>query len=763
MPRDLLYASFKDAPYTSQFVGSIHPELKEAQQVLNQTYDVARENDSKKLAVMKDLLQKAHPKDTEAAKALYESAWTNLQENAKAGDYENMLHKTTNEARQFNVNASKIVENKKRIDEAYKKLMDDPNKSEAAKKSIWDNLIMRGQDSLGYDKNQGIVTGEGFKDKDIANDYSFSNEAFNVGKLVKDDIISGKYAETKNGAYGWYKPVTDKQGNTTYTQSTDANDPNGKVFKRTSSGKLEEVSTQEINDTLTNYWKSNRAAQGYINREVDRNSIPTLDAIDNSNLSPQEKQLAKQRVKDQTYQQLHQNEIAPAIEAAKIALGYKKKSVATDYTFDAGLDKSLKLDAARENTVREFSSETSPSTPTVNPYAPQVSTIDPKNPPTNLVTMGNTPISSKEELAKILLAKGEEIKRPMTETQAYELADRALNFTLYNQGESNSTSSKLKLYGLNVKKYSEQEVDKIKTDEANKMMANSLNFKLPLGIVDNANMNPVMTLTGMSTKQIQELYKKVIPSMGKISLSGHIASPEMNKKMTSVLYSQADQSKFELHDGKNIVEFNGLNEVRDYMVKNGYKSDSKMGPNDFELVNRRTLSTNGEHGDFQVRIKGDKKNLSLYTRGGDALTKYTSPVNQVAKNSFLQGTDTYNSPENLGQVEVGGIPTDYFTKTVPNKNFTGKKDQSPFITVVYSKISGSNSKFTARPLMNYGKDYPRPQTGTFLELVENTVVKKLSNTPFAGTQGLTEKEAKNTLGEDSPDNQLPEDPTFYSE
>ena len=37
MPKDLLYASFKDAPYTSQFVGSIHPELKEAQQVLNQT------------------------------------------------------------------------------------------------------------------------------------------------------------------------------------------------------------------------------------------------------------------------------------------------------------------------------------------------------------------------------------------------------------------------------------------------------------------------------------------------------------------------------------------------------------------------------------------------------------------------------------------------------------------------------------------------------------------------------------------------------
>ena len=109
--------------------------------------------------------------------------------------------------------------------------MDDPNKSEAAKKSIWDNLVMRGQDSLSYDKNRGIVTGEGFKDKDIANDYSFSNEAFNVGKLVKDDIISGKYAATKNGAYVWYNPITNKQ-------STNADDPNARVFKRTSEGKL---------------------------------------------------------------------------------------------------------------------------------------------------------------------------------------------------------------------------------------------------------------------------------------------------------------------------------------------------------------------------------------------------------------------------------------------------------------------------------------------------------------------------------------------
>ena len=61
----------------------------------------------------------------EITESMFKTFWQDV-ENAKAGDYENMLHKTTNEARQFNVNASKIVAEKQRIDEALKAIDDNP-------------------------------------------------------------------------------------------------------------------------------------------------------------------------------------------------------------------------------------------------------------------------------------------------------------------------------------------------------------------------------------------------------------------------------------------------------------------------------------------------------------------------------------------------------------------------------------------------------------------------------------------------------------
>ena len=244
MPKDLLYASFKDAPYTSQFVGSTFNELKDAQQVLNQTYDVARENDSKKLAVMKDLLQKAHPKDTEAAKALYESAWTNLQENAKAGDYENMLHKTTNEARQFNINASKIVAEKQRIDNYIKQLDEDKTINDADKADL-KRMALSGQNSLQYDKNQGLVVGEGFKEDPFAKDVNFSkviDEGYAKGFIL--DIIGGSGSQI----------VTDKR--------------TGLPLLIDSKGNTKEVKASDIEAATAKYLTDDPDAQAHIDREA---------------------------------------------------------------------------------------------------------------------------------------------------------------------------------------------------------------------------------------------------------------------------------------------------------------------------------------------------------------------------------------------------------------------------------------------------------------------------------------------------------------
>jgi len=201
MPKDLLYASFKDAPYTSQFVGSIHPELKDAQQVLNQTYDLSKESDSKLAAVARDMAQKAHPKDTQAAQALFEDYSAKLAERAKAGNYERMLHETTNDARQFNVNASKIVAEKQRIDEALKAIDDNSNYT-ADDKALRKRMTIAHQKGLTYDKNQGIVGGEGFQADRFAPTFDTPKELDDITKGIIPDqtaTANGSFVREKTG------------------------------------------------------------------------------------------------------------------------------------------------------------------------------------------------------------------------------------------------------------------------------------------------------------------------------------------------------------------------------------------------------------------------------------------------------------------------------------------------------------------------------------------------------------------------------------
>jgi len=731
MPSPLSFIKLRDAEYVDQFAGSVVPELKDAQKVLNERYDLAEENDSKRAAVAREMMQNVAKKDEVQARLAYEKAMGDIEANKARGDYENMYGKTANSARQFSVNAAKFIKEKQLMDAEWKRVQELKGVSDSQKQEIWDNITALNNKPLTFNPEDNVVEGEHFKSVNIADDVDKAKLLAGYGSLMKADVDAGK-----SDKYGYFTPDGKR---------VTSSDPNAILFKVSNGKRVERVTETDLDQMGRDILKADPKVRDEADRYLRQKTGLKFKEIDeNPNLTVSEKQIAKDNLVNSVQKDMEENQYKPAIEAIKNIFGYHNIAKENKIDFDALGLFDLKSKAAREQVVRDFSSETSPSTPTVNPYAPKVSTIDPKNPPTNLVTIGNSPIGSKEELANVLMTKGVEIKRPMTESQALELADRALNFSLHNQDEFNSTTNKLKLYGVNVRKYSEQEIEKIKTNEANEMMASNLNFNLPQGLVDNANMNPVMTLNGMSAKQVQDLYKKVIPAMGKISLSGHIASPDMNKNMSDVLYSQADQSKFEFHDGDKVVEFNGLNEVRDYMVEKGYKTNAEMKDSDFQLVNRRTLSTNGEHGDFQVKIKGDKKDLSLYTRGGDGLTRYTAAVNEVAKNSFLQGKDTY-TPDSPGQIDMGGIPTEYFTKTVPNKHFDNKKDQIPFITVVYSRPLGENSSFVARPLMNY-KEYPSSKAGSFLNLAENIVFQKLSNTPFAGTKGLTEKEAKNTLG-----------------
>jgi hypothetical protein len=201
MPKDLLYASFKDAPYTSQFVGSTFNELKDAQQVLNQTYDVSKESDSKLAAVARDMAQKAHPKDSKAAQDLLTHIQEKLDTRSKSGRYEDMLHETTNDARQFNVNTGKILAEKQRIDEALKAIDDNPAYT-ADDKALRKQMTIAHQSGLTYNKNQGLVEGQGFQADRFAPTFDTPKELDDITKGIIPDqtaTANGKFVREKTG------------------------------------------------------------------------------------------------------------------------------------------------------------------------------------------------------------------------------------------------------------------------------------------------------------------------------------------------------------------------------------------------------------------------------------------------------------------------------------------------------------------------------------------------------------------------------------
>ena len=233
MPKDLLYASFKDAPYTSQFVGSIHPELKEAQQVLNQTYDLSKESDSKLAAVARDMAQKAHPKDTQAAQALFEDYSAKLAERAKAGNYERMLHETTNDARQFNVNASKIVAEKQRIDEALKAIDDNPAYT-ADDKALRKRMTVAHQSGLTYNKNQGLVEGEGFQADRFAPTFDTPRVLDDITKgFIPDQTATagGRFIHKKTGDGETRLMFQTNDGTTRFVKEDDVKNFVGDILK----------------------------------------------------------------------------------------------------------------------------------------------------------------------------------------------------------------------------------------------------------------------------------------------------------------------------------------------------------------------------------------------------------------------------------------------------------------------------------------------------------------------------------------------------
>jgi hypothetical protein len=223
MPQPLSFIKLRDAEYVDQFAGSVVPELKDAQKVLNERYDLAEENDSKRAAIAREMMQNVADKDKGQAQLAYKRAMDDIEANKAKGDYENMYGKTANSARQFSVNAAKFIGEKKRID-SY---LDQLNKREDisnANKAVLREMALSKQNALAFDPDNNLVLGDGFKEDAFSKDLNVDAWANKMSEGFIPDQTSwngGKFIRKKTGDGGDRLMFVDNKGTEKFVTPTD--------------------------------------------------------------------------------------------------------------------------------------------------------------------------------------------------------------------------------------------------------------------------------------------------------------------------------------------------------------------------------------------------------------------------------------------------------------------------------------------------------------------------------------------------------------
>lgn len=284
--RGLLYPEFRDVNYTPQFVGSIYPELKETQQVLNQRYDLAQDQDSKTAAALQDLMQNTHEKDLQQAQLVYQHYLDRLQERAKSGRFEQMLPQTINDSRKFNSNASKFIAEKQRIDSYLKNLDEDKTISNSEKASL-KKMALSGQNSLTYDPNTGIVGGSGFREDRFAKDVNLDDWANKMSEGFIPDQTSwngGKFVREKVGNGEDRLMFVEKGGKKRYVTPQDVQSYVSDIAKADADvqGYLDRLTRQELFTAGEDWRNPNPDAYNIVRQKVERDALsPILRAMGN--------------------------------------------------------------------------------------------------------------------------------------------------------------------------------------------------------------------------------------------------------------------------------------------------------------------------------------------------------------------------------------------------------------------------------------------------------------------------------------------------
>lgn len=321
MPQPLSFIKLRDAEYVDQFAGSVVPELKDAQKVLNERYDLAEENDSKRAAVAREMMQNVADKDKGQAQLAYKRAMDDIAANQARGDYENMYGKTANSARQFSVNAAKFIKEKQLMDAAWKDLSARKDISESQKEKIWNNNVMLANKPLTFNEKENVVEGEHFRPVNIAADIDALKTFSSYGEKMKADVDAGK-----NENYGYY---------TVEGKRVKSTDPGAILFHTANGKRVERVKEEDLKKMTEDIAAADPTFKDYTNRKIIQETGLLFKEIDEDpTLSPQERKLKKDALEQQVRADIKTNELDPATSAVMNIFGFHNIAKENRIDFD---------------------------------------------------------------------------------------------------------------------------------------------------------------------------------------------------------------------------------------------------------------------------------------------------------------------------------------------------------------------------------------------------------------------------------------------
>lgn len=750
MPSPLSFIKLRDAEYVDQFAGSVVPELKDAQKVLNERYDLAEENDSKRAAVAREMMQNVADKDKGQAQLAYEKAMGDIEANKARGDYENMYGKTANSARQFSVNAAKFIKEKKLMDDAWKDFSARKDILESEKQKIWDNNVMLANKPLTFNEKENVVEGEHFRPVNIAANIDALKTFTGYAEKMKADIDAGE-----NERYGYFTPDGKR------AKSTDAG---AMLFHTTNGWKRERVTESEIEKMTMDVAEADPTFKDYTNRKIVQETGLLFKKIDEDpTLSPQEKQLQKADHIQKVKNDIKTTEYDPATRAVKNIFGYHNNADVNRLKADGLTMSDLKSRGAGTPPPSPFTGAKVVTEASDNPNATKEEDLEPSKHFQSYVkdADGNT-IKSKTDIMlnvanqlsdpvkveaiipklprewrdMMLASRNNPEQRKANIARISEsLAGHATNvndasfYELFDKLDNSNTQDYLSVFGLSAVPYTEKEKTTNNTDE---FFGNAVNSdpdkeenqvqienrptgsnlfnvlqEIEANVVRDKKPKDEVTKQRLVKETYNNIYRTALKGIKKTALPGDVRGDKGNSVLEDITWNNKDQAQWFIeHEGKT-KNFSNFTSLQNFLIEEGlHAADKPIERSSFKIAHARPVSPQGNSGDMGVTFVTSKgKNINIFGKGVLDYQDLTKPINEVYANSFLKGRDKYKGPDNFGRIVLTNKalpPLDYFTQTVVNPNYNiNTPDSKPYFVDVFFRPSGTENLFKSMPLESF--------------------------------------------------------------